>query len=174
MKIIVVSDIHGRYERLIELMDMHKDADALIFLGDGLADLTRADAYSYPFTVFAVRGNCDVQLFPWRDDVPVEMTLNFEGFKFLILHGHSRSVKSGLDDALLASKAKGANVLLYGHTHVPQEKYLPEGTKINNWISIGPLHILNPGSLGDSSDGKAHFGLIEIRNGQILTSLGVL
>ena len=174
MKLLVVSDIHGRYERLIELMDMHKDADALIFLGDGLADLMRADAYSYPFTVFTVRGNCDAQLFPWRNDAPVEMTLNFEGFKLLLLHGQSRNVKSGLDDALLAAKANGANVLLYGHTHVPQEKYLPGGTMITSTVSIGPLHILNPGSLGASSDGKAHFGLIEIRNGQLLTSLGVL
>ena len=102
------------------------------------------------------------------------MTLNFEGFKLLLLHGQSRNVKSGLDDALLAAKANGANVLLYGHTHVPQEKYLPEGTMITSTVSIGPLHILNPGSLGASSDGKAHFGLIEIRNGQLLTSLGVL
>ena len=146
----------------------------MIFLGDGLSDLVRADAYSYPFTVFAVRGNCDVQSFLLRNDAPTEMVLNFEGFKFFVLHGQTRGVKSGIDNALLAAKSKGADVLLYGHTHVAEEKYIPEGTIIANVVPVGPMYVLNPGSLGSSGDGKAHFGLIEIRNGQILTSLGTI
>ena len=174
MKLIVVSDIHGKYVRLIELMEMHKDSDALIFLGDGLSDLTRADAYSYPFTVFAVRGNCDVQSFLVRNDAPTELATTFDTFKIYMLHGHTKNVKSGIDDAILAANARKADVLLFGHTHEAKETYLPEGTKIKNTVLHGPMHIFNPGSLGASSDGKAHFGLIEIRGGQILTSLGTL
>ena len=174
MKLIVVSDIHGRYDRLIELMDIHKDADALLFLGDGLSDLTRADAYSYPFTVFAVRGNCDVQSFLVRNDAPTELSMTFEGFRMFMLHGHTKNVKSGIDDAIVAANARKADVLLFGHTHVAKEAYIPEETKIKNTVLQRPMYILNPGSLGSSSDGKAHFGLIEIREGQILTSLGTL
>ena len=44
MRLLIVSDSHGRYERLSELLDRQRGVDALIFLGDGLADLERADA----------------------------------------------------------------------------------------------------------------------------------
>ena len=170
MKIIVVSDTHGSHERLKALMDMHKDADALIFLGDGLYDLRRADAYSYPFTVYAVRGNCDsISLLSSTIYAEDEMTLCFEGYKFFIIHGHTRSVKNTMNRAILAARTKGADVLLYGHTHVANDKYIPEDEDGNK-----PLRIFNPGSLGSSWDGEAHFGLIEIRNGHILTSHGVL
>lgn len=170
MKIIVVSDSHGRHDRLATLMQMHKDADALIFLGDGLNDLNRADAYSYPFTIYSVKGNCDGFSF-FSQGLPAEdeMTLCFEGFKFFIIHGHTRSVKNNMDRAILASRTKGADVLLYGHTHVAADKYIPEDEAGNK-----PLRIFNPGSLGASHDGEAHFGVIEIRGGNILTSLGVL
>ena len=71
MKFIVISDSHGRYERIGTVMDMHRDADALIFLGDGIADLDRADAYSRGMTVFAVRGNCDGQSFLQKSKAPL-------------------------------------------------------------------------------------------------------
>ena len=38
MKLLIVSDVHGRHDRLRAVMDMHKNSDALIFLGDGLRD----------------------------------------------------------------------------------------------------------------------------------------
>ena len=59
MRFLVVSDIHGRYERLAKLLDMQKGIDALIFLGDGLSDLDRADAYDRGISVICVKGNCD-------------------------------------------------------------------------------------------------------------------
>ena len=99
----------------------------------------------------------------------VFVKLCFEGFRFFIIHGHTRSVKNNMNRAILASRTKGADVLLYGHTHIPEDKYIPEdedGSK--------PLRLFNPGSLGASWDGEGHFGIIEIRNGNILTSLGVL
>lgn len=170
MKLIVVSDTHGRYDRLVTLMQMHKDADALIFLGDGLNDLGRADAYSYPFTVYSVKGNCDGFSF-FSQGIPAddELMLCFEGYKFFIIHGHTRAVKNNMDRAILASRTKGADVLLYGHTHVATDKYIPEDEEGNK-----PLRLFNPGSLGASGDGEAHFGLIEIRDGNMLTSLGTL
>lgn len=171
MKLLVVSDIHGRYDRLRSVMDMHRDADALIFLGDGLRDLMRADAYSYGFTVFSVKGNCDgISFLTPAEDCPDELCFNFEGFRFFALHGHTRGVKSGTDRAIYAAMAREADILLYGHTHIPEERYLPEG--ISEYGK--PLRIFNPGSLGASGDGKGHFGLIQIKNGNILMSHGAL
>ncbi len=162
MKLLVVSDTHGKRERLRCVMDMHKDADALLFLGDGLADLWRADAENYPFALFRVKGNCDSFL---SANTPEELTLTLGNFKFLMLHGHTRGVKHSVQRAALAAAEAEADVLLYGHTHMRCEQYIPEsaGSKA--------LYLFNPGSLGDS---EASYGLIEIHRGQMLFSHGSL
>ncbi len=176
MKLIVVSDIHGRYERLSEVMELHRDADALIFLGDGLRELLRADAYSYPFTVYSVSGNCDSfsAFSNYLDNAPEELILNFEGYRFYLLHGHTKSVKSGLDRLTVAANSREADVVLFGHTHLTLEKYLPAGSEAGRGELKKPLYLFNPGSLGASGDGRAHFGLVEIRQGNILFSHGTL
>ena len=38
MKIIVISDSHGAEFYIKKVLDMHRDADAAIFLGDGVRD----------------------------------------------------------------------------------------------------------------------------------------
>ena len=64
MRLLVVSDIHGRYERLAKLIDSQKGIDALIFLGDGLSDLDRADAYDRGISVISVKGLCCIKSAP--------------------------------------------------------------------------------------------------------------
>lgn len=173
MKLLVVSDIHGRYDRLMMLMKMHRNADALIFLGDGLRDLERANAYASGMSVIAVKGNCDGISF-WGIDAPEEHTQTFEGYKILMLHGHTRGVKSGMERAILAAVEQDADLLLFGHTHLPVEKYLPQGEGEGILSLPKPLRLFNPGSLGASGDGRGHFGLIEIRGKDILMSHGTL
>ena len=164
MTLLIVSDSHGRVDRLRSLFELHKNVDALIFLGDGLTDLDRAGVSDYRFTVFAVRGNCDgrtgsLTVLRAKD----EMTFNFDGVSFFALHGHTRGVKGTLVNALYAAEANNADVLLYGHTHEPLSTYLPTGEYNLN----KPMHIFNPGSLAEYS-----YGLCEIRNGQVLFSHG--
>ena len=167
MKLLVVSDIHGRSDRLTDLLEMHSDADALIFLGDGLRDLSRAGVWDYPMTAISVRGNCDIIPLTETTVTPYEHTQTIEGYKFFMLHGHTRSVKSGLNNAIYAAAERNADVLLFGHTHEPLDKYIPAGETLNK-----PLWVFNPGSLGESHDGWGHFGLIQIKGGHILTSHG--
>lgn len=164
MTLLIVSDSHGRIDRLRSLFELHKNADALIFLGDGLSDLDRAGVGDYRFAVFAVRGNCDGStgsLTVLR--AKEEMTFNFEGISFFALHGHTRGVKGTLVNALYAAESKNVDVLLYGHTHEPFSTYLAEGEYNLN----KPMHVFNPGSLAEYS-----YGLCEIRNGQMLFSHG--
>lgn len=170
MKLIVVSDIHGRHDRLSALLDMHKDADVLIFLGDGLRDLESADAYDRGMSVLAVRGNCDGISF-LGNDAPEEHTQTLGGYRIFMLHGHTRGIKSGLERALLAAAERDADILLYGHTHIPEERYIPEGEVCT---PVKPLRVFNPGSLGASADGRGRFGLIQIRGKDILMSHGVI
>ncbi len=169
MKLLVVSDIHGRYDRLIRVIQMHRDADALVFLGDGLRDLERADVDSYGFTVFAVKGNCDGTSFLHPEaDPPAELCFTLGGFRFFALHGHTKGVKSGTNMAIYAAMEREADVLLYGHTHIPEEKYLR--AEIVGYSK--PLRIFNPGSLGNSQDGRGHFGLIQVSGENLLMSHG--
>ena len=170
MKLLVVSDVHGRHDRLERVMQMHRDSDALIFLGDGLRDLEQADAYSYPFTVFAVRGNCDgFSLFTSPEAAPTEICVTLGGVKIFALHGHTRSVKSGLGEAMIAANEREARLMLYGHTHREDWSYYPEGRELPNGDCLtAPLHVFNPGSLGQ--DGS--FGVIDIVESGIMASCG--
>ena len=158
MKLLIVSDTHGRYERLREACELHKDVDALVFLGDGISDIDRAGVSEFGFTIFAVRGNWDYSnssLIAMK--AKNDMTLEFEGVKIYALHGHTKQVKSGILNALYAAAAVDADVLLYGHTHEQYYTFL-EGNKYN----IGKdMHVFNPGSLGGY-----YYGLCEIKDGK--------
>ena len=39
MTLLVISDTHGREDRIRELLRLHREAEAVLFLGDGLRDL---------------------------------------------------------------------------------------------------------------------------------------
>ena len=76
MKVLVVSDVHGRVTPLRWLLK-NETADALFFLGDGLYDLNQAIAANgaapdYP--IYRVRGNCDI-----GSDDPAEGLAPFGG-----------------------------------------------------------------------------------------------
>lgn len=162
MKILVVSDSHGRYDRLRLLASMHTDADEILFLGDGARD-----TYALGERAICVRGNCDAFSFV---DVPSERMLCFGDFKILMMHGHEQLVKSGIDRALGYAYSKGADILLFGHTHKRCEKYYPVGSQVGEVALERPMYVFNPGSVGDAGS----FGLIEIRNGSVLFSHGTV
>ena len=170
VKLLVISDSHGRADRVRELASRHKDVEAILFLGDGIRDLELIDSVATR-AVCAVRGNCDMfSLFSVeKNEFPEERSLVFGESHILMMHGHTRGVKGGLDNALSYAYSRGADILLFGHTHMPFEKYFPEGSVIGGITLERPMYAFNPGSLGESS-----FGYIEIRGKDILLSHGRL
>ena len=60
MKILVISDSHGASEYIVEAISRNKDADAIVFLGDGERDLEEALA--------------DCNISPYGDDGSMEET----------------------------------------------------------------------------------------------------
>ena len=172
MKLLVLSDTHGRVDRVVRLLSMHSDADAILFLGDGLSDMARSGAEVGK--LFCVRGNCDGISFNSNIYSPDELSLCFYGFNILMMHGHLHGVKSGVERASRYAAAKGADILLFGHTHIPRETYLPSGTDIGEETLTKPMYLFNPGSLGAGQGGEASYGLIQIRSGNILFSHGRL
>ena len=173
MKLLVVSDIHGRDDLLSRVISLHRSADGILFLGDGIRDVSYAECCEGGRFFAGVRGNCDAFFAHGAEyDYSDELLLRFGEYTVIMMHGHTHSVKSGIESAAVYASRKGADVLLFGHTHVPMEKYYPEGTDIGGYILPRALWVMNPGSLGMSRDGQHSYALMQIKNGQLLLSHG--
>ena len=170
MTLLVLSDSHGRVDNISRACERNRDASAILFLGDGLSDLQRAELCGIP--VVAVRGNCDVSAFGDTQSVPSEHIERVREYNIMLTHGHLLGVKEGLSRAILRAVQREADVLLYGHTHEAYEGYLPEGTDVGGVILRKPLRIFNPGSIGSPRGGRASFGVITLRGRDILLSHG--
>ena len=134
------------------------DAKAILFLGDGLGDFERfSERYRGQAMLIAVRGNCD----GYGDGLPTERIFSLGGKRLLMLHGHSRGVKGGTGPLLDYALREGVDLVLYGHTHLPEERYLSSLPR--------PMYLLNPGSIGDSR--APSFGSVFLHDGSILTNI---
>lgn len=130
MKIVVMSDSHGKEENIDKVIAQHQDADMLIHLGDICGDEDYLEAVC-PYPVIMVAGNCD----SYMCGLPGERIIDIAGRKCLLTHGHSYNV--GGDRIRLAQRARdtGASVAMYGHTHVPEIETYED------------VLVLNPGSV---------------------------
>lgn len=147
MKLLVVSDTHGDAGQLERAIEQEKDADALIFLGDGFRD-TEDIEYLYPnMKIYLVSGNCDTGCY-----APTEGLAPFGGILFFYTHGHMYDVKNGLYKIAYAAKQRGADVVLFGHTHCAVTE------------KIDGITLFNPGSLS-AWCGRGTYGVITIRSG---------
>ena len=175
MTLLVLSDLHGRRDRAEEVLARHRRTEAVLFLGDGIRSLPYESCVANGRLFAGVRGNCDGgSLFGDAYAYPEELLLNIGEYTVMMLHGHTRSVKSGIGRAARYAAERGADLLLYGHTHIPEERYFPAGAELEGYTLTKPLWVMNPGSLGEPRDGKPSFGVVELRGGQILLSHGTL
>lgn len=146
--ILVVSDVHGRLRSLRWLLD-NESADAMFYLGDGLYDLNAAlelRKTPVPYPIYRVAGNCDVGY-----SEPTEGMVPFAGVLFFYTHGHHYGVKTGSGQLAESAGNRGADVALFGHTHVR------ELTRYR-----GAATVFNPGSLRDGGS----YGVITVTDGQ--------
>ncbi|MBQ8141194.1 MAG: YfcE family phosphodiesterase [Clostridia bacterium] len=170
MTLLILSDSHGRADNILRAYERNRQAAEILFLGDGLNDVQRVGFDGK--VPICVRGNCDAGGVFSFSDVPAERILSFGEYNILMLHGHNYGVKSSLERAIARAAEKGADLLLYGHTHIRRDVYLPEGTEIGDVRLVKPLRVFNPGSIGSPRNGGYSFGLITIRSKDILTSHG--
>lgn len=167
MKFVVLSDIHGRADLAERAASSHPDRDGVLFLGDGIRDLS--DTLTRGL-FGGVRGNCDESSFTGGSyELSEELFLNLGEYNVIMMHGHTHSVKSGEEMAVVYASKRGADILLYGHTHMPVERYYPSGYKVDGYTLGKPLWVMNPGSVYEGS-----YGLLQIKNKQILISHGSL
>jgi len=112
LKIAVISDTH-RDLRYIEAAKKYiRDTDILIHLGDNIDDVQELSK-GYKGKVYAVKGNCD-----YLDSYPSEQIIDVEGKKIFFTHGHNYGVKMSLNNIYYKGKEVGADIVLFGHTHV--------------------------------------------------------
>lgn len=113
MKLLVISDSHGSYEKMYTLFKSG-NYRGVIFLGDGLRDAERLYDDSYGVPVYRVAGNCDFSL----GNTLLEQIIEIGGKKILITHGHKYSVKNGYHLLFEIAKKRQVDMALCGHTHV--------------------------------------------------------
>lgn len=161
MKLIVFSDTHGINYGMMEVMDLHRNADLFIHLGDGAPDFeTLCQSRGLPYT--AVRGNCD-----FCSNLPLETTLNLGGRTIFLTHGHCYGVKSAPGLLRRRGEEERADVILFGHTHAAMLEYYSDGAY--------PYYLMNPGALGSRyPSGQSTYGIIEIKGKNLLLSHGKL
>lgn len=135
MKIVAVSDVHGCFERLYRIIK-EENPQVVLFSGDGYEDV---EDMKYAFSnikFFTIRGNCDYD----SDFKDVEIFTILEK-KFFLTHGHIYGVKRNYHNLEIEAREAGADIAIFGHTHLP---YLSEKENIT---------LFNPGAVLSGSYG---------------------
>ncbi len=129
MKILIISDTHGMLFNLQRVLDKHADVDMVLHLGDISNQKDQLEtAVNCPVKVIA--GNND-----YSADLPKECLFDIEGYNILMIHGHEQRVYNGTAYLKQYADYKGADIVLFGHTHMPHVE------------EDGGLLVVNPGSL---------------------------
>ena len=163
MKCLIVSDTHGSPERIRALLSLHRDAEILFFLGDGLSDF---DDLRLPPTIalLAVRGNCDFRAMLSDGTCAQKLgAITLFGHRILYTHGDLYGVKYHDEGLLRLLAQQQGDIVLFGHTHNPVERYKD--------TDRGGVYLFNPGALSAS---LGSYGILTITEQGVLFSHGTL
>lgn len=127
MKIGLISDTHGDFHSILRALELLKAADYILHAGDHYQD-ARWLATQTHHPIEAVVGNGDPAAAG-----PGHQLLKLDNLNILLSHGHIQRVHRNLTNLYYFGLEKKADVVVFGHTHVPL--VLQEG-----------LVIINPGS----------------------------
>lgn len=141
MKIIALSDTHGSL-MLDNFALLLSDADIIAHLGDGYNDAQHLSSECGK-SIISLKGNCDFS-------GQIYQTLVVEGHTILFTHGHAYGVKSDLMRLNYFADEIGADIVFYGHTHIPDVSFF-----YNKWF-------INPGSLGRPRNGMRTYVTVNI------------
>lgn len=146
MKILIVSDSHGRDGNLEEVIRKVSPIDMLIHCGDVEGSENKIRQWAKCPT-YMVAGNND-----YFCDLSGEVEFEVAGYKVLVTHGHNYHVSFGIERLLDEARIRGIKIVLYGHTHRP---LLEEEDGIT---------VLNPGSISfPRQDGrKPSYAIMDI------------
>lgn len=114
-KILVISDSHGNHSRLEKIIKNELPFDYIIHCGDGIKDLFHV---GLPENVKVIRVCGNVDSASGCFDIEEYALIEIEGIKFFAIHGHMYDVKNGYGFLVERGLREGADVVLFGHTHI--------------------------------------------------------
>lgn len=150
LEIAIIGDTHGRREaiqRKLKLLGIKH----FLFTGDFYSD-AKIIAHKLGITFTGVVGNCD----PKSSNILEEQVIEIADKRIYIVHGHQYNVKYNLHNLFYRAGELKADIVVYGHTHIPNLEY------------IDNILFLNPGSPSRPRGGSnASFILLKIGAGVV-------
>lgn len=153
MKLLVVSDTHNRYENIQLLKSYADEIDLVIHLGDCIEDVAEIKRVLNK-DVINVKGNCDTY-----SSYPSDRLENISGKNIFMTHGDKYNVKSNMNSLIYRAVENNAEIVLFGHTHIPYHEI------------IDNIHFINPGSISKPVLSKKSFCILEIIDEKIAVKL---
>lgn len=113
LKILVTSDTHGSLEAILNAIEVEKP-DYILHLGDNFSDAEDIKYITGIETIY-VRGNCDYfDLGGAKEEELIEIA----GKYIFMTHGHNYGIKNNFKEIYKKAFFLGADVILFGHSHV--------------------------------------------------------
>ena len=129
MKLVIISDVHGKKTLLERILRFNPDADNFLSLGDTEMTLD----YLLDLDIIGVKGN-----YPRDPGLGYEHFMTFNGKKFMLTHGHKYGVHKGLKKLAKKAIQENIDVILYGHTHIAHALYC------NDTLLLNPGSVYRP------------------------------
>lgn len=112
MKVLIVSDTHRKNASFYDVLEIEQP-DMVIHCGD-------AEGAEFEFREVA---DCPVEVVLGNNDffsaLPGELTLDIGPYKVWVVHGHNYFVSMGRENLKEEATVRGADIVLFGHTHRP-------------------------------------------------------
>lgn len=154
VRILVVSDTHGRHENLKRIWEREDNIEMLIHLGDIEGGETFVKGL-VGCPVEMVAGNND-----FFSDLEREKELSIGKYRVLITHGHYYYVAMEMEDLRKEALGRGMDVVMFGHTHKPFLDYGKGITMLNPGSASYPRqdgHMPSYALMELDEKGEAHF-----------------
>lgn len=150
MKWLVFSDSHGDLDYMKRAVEAEQP-DKVLHLGDVIRDTERLQSCFPNLEIEYVVGNCDG--YTGDDCAPTEKEVFMGQKRILMCHGHTYQVKLGIGALLSEGQGRGADIVLFGHTHEPV------------CFEEGKMWVMNPGTVRGFP--CATYGIIEQNDGKV-------
>ena len=135
MRILIVSDTHGKHGNLEKVLEKEGPIDLFIHAGDVQGDSYLDTAILCPKHIVA--GNND-----FFTQLPNDKEFRIGKYRVFLTHGYTYRLYMGTQYLEQAARMRGVDIVIYGHTHRPSIEYK------DGLILINPGSIAEPRQMG--------------------------
>ena len=151
MKILLMSDTHGRTDKIKKLLDaVAGKVNLVCHMGDYGSDLKKFEKKYGNLQMAAVSGNTDYSPDCQTEQVIGLGEINGKKLRLLITHGHRFGVKRNLERLINYAKEIEVDAVFFGHTHE------------DTCFEEDGIFVMNPGSLGFGGISGNTYGLVHV------------